>query len=147
MSSNDSFLDRYTNTGTGLSDTDIRTLRAMTHRFNLHTKEFHKYWDETKEMLKRVFQTKNTVIGITGSIRIAFDAIISNAIEPADKVLTLTNGYWGDYVPRVVESYRGKPIIYKENPRLPVDPDKVKQLLEEHNDLKAVAVMHVETDT
>lgn len=147
MSSTDSFLDRYVNTGTGLSDTNIRTLRAMTHRFNLHTKEFHRYWDETKEMLKRVFQTKNTVIGITGSIRIAFDAIIGNAIEPGDKVLTLTNGYWGDYVPRVVESYRGAPIVYREDPRLPVNPDKVKELLEQHSDIKAVAVMHVETDT
>ena len=98
-------------------------------------------------MLKRVFQTKNTVIGMTGSIRIAFDAIISNAIEPGDSVLTLTNGYWGDYVPRVVESYRGKPIVYKEDPRVPIDPGKVSELLEQHTDVKAVAVMHVETDT
>lgn len=143
----DYFLDRYVNTGTGISDTDVKTLRAMMRRFNLHTKEFHQYWDETKSMLKRVFQTKNDVIGITGSIRVAFDAIIGNLIEPGDRVLTLTNGYWGDYVPRVVKSYRGEPVVYKEDPRCPVNLDKAKELVDKHKDAKAVAVMHVETDT
>jgi len=143
----DYFLDRYVNTGTGISDTDVKTLRAMMRRFNLHTKEFHQYWDETKGMLKKVFQTKNDVVGVTGSIRVAFDVIMSNLVEPGDKVLTLTNGYWGDYVPRVVKSYKGEPIVYNENPRLPVSLDKVKELIDKHRDLKAVAVMHVETDT
>jgi aspartate aminotransferase-like enzyme len=143
----DLFLDRYVNTGTGISDTDIKTLRAMTRRFNLHTKEFYEYWDQTKRMLKQVFQTRNSVIGVTGSIRMAFDVVISNLIEPGEKVLTLTNGYWGDYVPRVVESYRGKPIIYRENPRLPINLDKVEEILERNSDIKAVSVIHVETDT
>ncbi|MGQ9543535.1 MAG: pyridoxal-phosphate-dependent aminotransferase family protein [Candidatus Bathyarchaeia archaeon] len=147
MALKDSFFDRYANTGTGLSDTDVRTLRAMTHRFNLHTKEFHQYWKETKEMLKRVFQTKNDLVGVTGSIRVAFDVIISNVIEPGDRVLTLTNGYWGEYFPRVVKSYRGEPIIYTEDPRLPIDPDKVEDVLRKHDDVKAVTIVHVETDT
>ncbi|MEM2943075.1 MAG: aminotransferase class V-fold PLP-dependent enzyme [Candidatus Bathyarchaeia archaeon] len=147
MSSNGSFLDRYANTGTGLSDTDIRTLRAMTRRFNLHTREFHDYWNETKEMLQRVFQTGNSVVGVTGSIRVAFDVIISNTIEPGDKVLSLTNGYWGDYFPRVVKSYSGEPIVYSEDPRLPIDPEKVRDVLSKNSDVKAVTVMHVETDT
>ncbi len=147
MSINDSYFDKYANTGTGISDTDIKTLRAMTRRINLHTKEFHKYWNETKEMLKEVFQTKNTMIGITGSIRVAFDPIISNVIEPGEKFLALTNGYWGNYVPRVVKSFRGEPIVYKEDPRLPVNPDKVEEYLKKHSDVKAVAIMHVETDT
>jgi len=147
MSMNDHFLDRYTNTGTGISDTDVNTLRSMTRRFNLHTKEFHQYWGETQELLQRVFQTRNRPVGVTGSIRIGFDVVMSNLVEPGDKVLTLTNGYWGDHFPRVVKSYRGEPIAYKQDPRLPIDPEKVKALLEEHSDIKAVAVVHVETDT
>ncbi|MCW4033388.1 MAG: aminotransferase class V-fold PLP-dependent enzyme [Candidatus Bathyarchaeota archaeon] len=147
MSTDDVFFDRYANTSTGISDTDIRTLRAMTRRFNLHTKEFHQYWNETKELLKRVFQTKNTMIGITGSIRIGFDAILSNVIEPGDKVVALTNGYWGDYIPRVIKSFRGEPVIYQEDPRIPLDLTKVQDILRQNNDAKAVAVVHVETDT
>ncbi len=147
MPVNDTYFDRYVNTGTGISDADIKTLRAMIRRINLHTKEFHQYWDETKEMLKKIFQTKNTIIGITGSIRLAFDAIISNVIEPGDKLLALTNGYWGDYAPKVVKSFRGEPIVYQEDPRVPVNLDKVEEILRQHCDVKAVAVMHVETDT
>ncbi len=60
MSVNDTYFDKYANTGTGISDTDIKTLRSMIRRNNLHTKEFHQYWEETKEMLKKIIQTKNT---------------------------------------------------------------------------------------
>ena len=147
MPINDSYFDKYENTGTGISDTDIKTLRAMTRRINLHTKEFHQFWDETKKMLKEVFQTKNTLVGLTGSIRVAFDSIISNAIEPGDKLLAISNGYWGNYVPKVVKSFRGEPIVYQEDPRLPVNLQKVEEVLRQNSDVKAVAVMHVETDT
>lgn len=147
MPTDDVIFDRYANTSTGISDTDIRTLRAMTRRFNLHTKEFHKYWNETKELLKKVFQTKNTMIGITGSIRIGFDAILSNVIEPGDKVVALTNGYWGNYIPKVIKSFRGEPVIYQEDPKIPLDLTKVQDIIRQNNDAKAVAVVHVETDT
>ena len=143
----DNFLDRYVNALPGVSDTDTKTIRSMIGRFNLHTKEFHQYFDETKEMLKQVFQTKNPVVCLTGSMRLAFDAIVSNAIEPGEKVLVLSNGYWGNYYPKVIESYKGKPIVYEENHLLPINLDKVKEFLERNNDLKAVAVVHVETDT
>jgi aspartate aminotransferase-like enzyme len=143
----DDIFDRYANTSTGISDTDIRTLRAMTRRFNLHTKEFHQYWDETKELLKRVFQTKNTMIGITGSIRIGFDAILSNVIELGDEVVALTNGYWGNYIPKVIKSFGGEPVIYEGDPRIPLDLNKVQDIIKENNDAKAVVAVHVETDT
>ena len=147
MPADDVLFDRLANTSTGISDTDIKTLRAMTRRFNLHTKEFNQYWNETKELLKRVFQTNNTIIGITGSIRIGFDAILSNVIEPGDKVVALTNGYWGNYIPKVIKSFRGEPVIYQEDARIPLDLTKVQDILRQNNDVKAVAVVHVETDT
>jgi aspartate aminotransferase-like enzyme len=139
--------DRYENTSTGISDSDVKTIRSMIGRFNLHTKEFHQYYDETKEMLKKIFQTKNQIIGLTGSIRIGFDAIFNNILEPADKVLILTNGYWGNHIPKVVNSYRGKSIVYEENHKLPINVEKVRGILRKNNDVKAVAVVHVETDT
>ena len=139
--------DRYTNTSTGVSDSDVKTIRSMISRFNLHTKEFHQYYDETKEMLKTIFQTKNQIIGLTGSIRLGFDAIFSNIIEPSDKVLVLTNGYWGNHIPKVVNSYRGESIVYEENHKLPINIKKVRDILRKNTDVKAVAVVHVETDT
>ena len=57
--SRQNLFDRYANTSTGVSDSDVKTIRSMIGRFNLHTKEFHQYSDETKEMLKKIFQTKN----------------------------------------------------------------------------------------
>jgi aspartate aminotransferase-like enzyme len=145
--SRQNLFDRYANTSTGVSDSDVKTIRSMIGRFNLHTKEFHQYYDETKEMLKKIFQTENQIISLTGSIRIGFDAIFSNILEPADKVLVLTNGYWGNHIPKVVNSYRGESIVYEENPKFPINVEKVKDILRKNNDVKAVAVVHVETDT
>lgn len=141
------FFDTYRSPATGISDLTFRAARYMLRPFTVHSKEFHEYWDETKEMLKKLFQTHNELIGIVGSIRVGFDAIISNIIEPKDKVLVLTNGYWGSYTSRVVESYRGIPIILKEAPTRALNPKKVEDEIKKHKDLKAVTVMHVETDT
>jgi len=141
------FFDEYRNSGTGISDLDFRTARHMLRPFALHNKEFHKYWDETKEMLKKLFQTDNDLIGMTGSIRLGFDAIISNIVEPGDRVLVLSNGYWGKYVVRVVESYNGVALLHEESPTRALDPKKVEEEIRKEGDLKAVTVMHVETDT
>ncbi|MGC8960841.1 MAG: pyridoxal-phosphate-dependent aminotransferase family protein [Candidatus Bathyarchaeia archaeon] len=119
----------------------------MLRPFALHTMEFHRYWDETREMLKKLFQTDNDLVGMTGSIRLGFDAIISNIVEPGDRVLILSNGYWGNYVVRVVESYRGVPLLHEESPTRALDPKKVEETIRKEEDVKAVTVMHVETDT
>lgn len=141
------FFDTYTSPATGISDLNFRAARYMLRPFTLHSKEFHEYWDETKGMLKKLFQTRNELIGIVGSIRVGFDAIISNITEPGDKVLVLTNGYWGSYTSRVVESYGGTPILHEEAPTCALNPKKVENEIEKHKDLKAVTIMHVETDT
>lgn len=141
------FFDTYHSPATGISDLDFRAARYMLRPFTLHTEEFHEYWKETKEMLKKLFQTKNDLIAMTGSIRVAFDAIVGSIVEPEDKVLVLSNGYWGEYVVRVVESYRGRPILLEESPGRAIEPKKVKEALEKHSDTRAVSVMHVETDT
>ncbi len=141
------FLDTYRSPASGISDVDFRTLRAMARPFTLHTEEFHAYWNDTKALLKKLFQTNNDVIGITGSIRVCFDAIISNITEPGEKILVLSNGYWGNYAYRVVEAFDGVPILVEESPSRAIDPKKVEHALDAHRDVKAVSVMHVETDT
>ncbi|MEM3608428.1 MAG: aminotransferase class V-fold PLP-dependent enzyme [Candidatus Bathyarchaeia archaeon] len=141
------FLDEYRNSGTGISDLDFRAARYMLRPFALHGREFHRYWDDTKEMLKKLFQTDNDLVGMTGSIRLGFDAIISNIVEPGDRVLILSNGYWGNYVVRVVESYGGVPLLHEESPTRALDPKKVEEEIRKEGDVKAVTVMHVETDT
>jgi alanine-glyoxylate transaminase/serine-glyoxylate transaminase/serine-pyruvate transaminase len=119
----------------------------MLRPFSFPIDEYHEYWKETKDMLRRLFLTKNDITATVGAIRVAFDVIISNIMEPEDKVLVLTNGYWGNYVERVVKSYNGIPILHRENPTSALDPKKIRDELARHKDLKAVTVMHVETDT
>ena len=141
------FFDSYRAALGGNSDLSFRAARYMLRPFVDNVSEFGPYWEETKNMLKRIFQTENDIVAMCGSIRLAFDAIISNTVEPGDKVLALANGYWGKYVAEVVASYGGIPIVHEEAPSRALNPMKVKEEIEKQKDVKVVTVMHVETDT
>lgn len=141
------FFDTYRSMATGMADLDFRAARYMLRSFSMHSKEFDEYWKETENMLKKLFQTRSDIVGLTGAMRLCFDAIISSIVEPGDKVLALSNGYWGNYASRVTESYEGIPILHQQLPTRALDPRKVTEEIEKHQNLKAVTVVHVETDT
>lgn len=147
MQVDETFFDTYTSTITGISEFNARTLRYMLRFFNAPTEDCLKYWNETATLLKKLFQTKNDLLWMAGTIRVAFDGIFSSIIEPKEKVLVLVNGYWGGYVAEVVKAFNGIPIIIQEKAGLPIKPEKVTSALRKNRDVKAVSVMHVETDT
>lgn len=146
MTVNESVFDNYVSLSPGLSDCDLRTLRYMLKRSNLMTDAFYDYWNETVLMLKKLFQTNNDLIGMTGTIRVAFDGILGSIIEPGDKILVLSNGYWGSYAAEVTKSFKGIPIVVEEKSGCAIKPEKVEEALGTE-DIKAVSIMHVETDT
>lgn len=139
--------DRYLNYAPGMADISPRTLRYMAKPYNFPGPDFFEYYNETAELLKTLFQTRNNAIMMVGPIRVGMDASICSVVEPEDKVLVLTNGYWGDYPVEIVKAYEGRPIVLEEKAELPLSPEKVSEKLEDTKDVKAVVIMHVETDT
>lgn len=141
------FCDFTFNHATGLNDLSPRTMRSILVPFSgTASAEYFQYWKETEELLRRLFQTKGDVMPVTGSIRVAFDSIISSVMEPGEEILVLTNGEWGDYSVDIIRTYGGKPIVAEQNPELPIDSDLVSEKLDQFPDVKAVMAIHVETD-
>ena len=83
--------------GPGPSGVHPRVLRAMSTPLVGHLDPyFIEIMEETKELLRYAFRTKNEyTIPISGTGSAAMEAAFSNLIEPGDKVLVPTNGYFG----------------------------------------------------
>ncbi len=143
-----SFLDRVLNYAPGAADLSPRTMRDILRPYvNPWNRPFLKYYDETVELLKRLFQTRNSTIVMIGSIRTGLDACVAGLVEPGDKVLVLSNGFWSNYPVELVSTYAGIPIVLEEEWGLPIDLEKVREKLEEDPDIKVVIATHVETST
>jgi aspartate aminotransferase-like enzyme len=105
------------------------------------------YYRETADMIKTLFNTKNVIVPMVGTIRVAFDGIYGSILEPGDRVLLLSQGYWGGkFQEEVVRSFGGTPIIIEEQPGHAMRPEKVEEALKKEKDIKVVSVVHVETD-
>lgn len=62
--------------------------------------------DEIKEGIKYVFQTKNKLtLAISASAHSGMEAVMSNLLEPHDKVLIAVNGLWGSRAANMAERY------------------------------------------
>jgi aspartate aminotransferase-like enzyme len=110
--------DDYMNYCSGSSDFDLGTIRAMAKPYNLT-------W---------------------GNEFATFYALCS-LIEPGDKVLVPTNGgYWHDFAVDIVRTYDGVPVLVEGEQRRPIAPEVVAGALDEHDDIKLVMMIHVDTD-
>ncbi len=111
------------------------------------TKDYGELLEDTVEKMKNVFMTENDVYLITGSGTSAMDMAISNTVDKGDKVLTITNGNFGERFYNICNVY-GADIIRLENEWGDnAKPEQVKEILEENPDIKVVTVVHNETST
>src|SRR4030067_396834 len=71
-------------------------LKAMAWQMVNHRgPEFHEMITEVTENLKKVFQTKNDVLLLTGSGTGGLEAAVVNMLSPGDKVLSVSIGVFG----------------------------------------------------
>ncbi|MBF8262139.1 MAG: alanine--glyoxylate aminotransferase, partial [candidate division NC10 bacterium] len=84
--------------GPGPSNVHPRVYRAMTTPVLGHMDpKFLEVMDEMMELLRFVFQTRNTItLAIPGTGSAGMEAALVNLIEPGDGVLVGVNGYFGE---------------------------------------------------
>jgi len=116
-------------------------LPVLHHR----THEFGDIFRSVSEGLKYVFQTKNDVMIITGSGTSAMEAAVQNLLSPGDKAIVASCGSFGSRWVKIIEAFGGQPIVYKEEWGKAPDPQKVRELLKQNPEAKAVFFQHTET--
>lgn len=125
-----------------------RVLKAMSESIvNHRSAVFGEILTETNEMMSEVFQTQNQSYLITGSGTAAMEAALGNVIGKGDKVLNIVGGKFGERFMQITETHGGVPVELQVEWGNAANPDDIRYILEEEEEIKAVTMVHNETST
>ncbi len=109
--------------------------------------EFHQMLTDATADLKKVFQTKNDVLLLTGSGTGGLEAAAVNTLSPGDKVLSVSIGVFGDRWANICREFGADVVSLKVEWGQAADPDAIKKAINDNPGVKAVLVTHNETST
>ena len=130
----------------GPSEPYPEILEKLQHQILPH---YGSEWEEAFEMvcedLKKIFQTKGEIILYPGSGEAATHMVVANIVKSRDKVITLTNGCFGECINMAVQAFGGNPIPVRESFGKAIDSEIARKVAIKEKDAKAIFVVHVET--
>jgi alanine-glyoxylate transaminase/serine-glyoxylate transaminase/serine-pyruvate transaminase len=134
--------------GAGPSNINPRVIKALTSPIVGHLDPyFLEIMDETVEMLRQIFRTKNVItFPISGSGSAGMESAISNITERGEEVITCINGFFGDRAKEMVSRCGGKPITVKAEWGDIINNEDVEKALSE-SDANIITIVHAETST
>lgn len=109
--------------------------------------EFAQIIARVTEKLQKLFLTKEDVLILTGSGTGSMEAAIVNTLSPGDRVLSASNGVFGDRFAQMAETFGAQVTRLKFPFGSAVDPQAVDKALKDDPSIKAVLVTHNETST
>jgi len=110
--------------------------------------EFIRLMDETKDLLRFVFQTKNThTLPISGTGSAGMETCLVNLLEPGDEVVVGVNGVFGGRMVDIVERCGARPVVMETQWGNIFTPDQVQEALKRCRRPKLLALVHAETST
>ena len=135
--------------GPGPSDVHPRVLKAMSTPLVGHLDpDFLEIMNETRAMLKEVFQTKNEMtIALSGTGSAGMEACLVNLLEPKDEAIICVNGLFAERMVDIVKRCDAKPIIVEGEWGDIIEPEKVRESLKNNPKVKLLAIVHAETST
>ena len=134
--------------GPGPSEVAPEVLAAMSWPLLGHLDPaFLGIMDETAAGLREVFQTRNALtIALPGTGTSGMEAAMANLIEPGDRVVVGSCGYFGSRLAEVARR-NGAGVIVVEGPwGRALDPEAIEKAIAGRR-TKAVGVVHAETST
>jgi aspartate aminotransferase-like enzyme len=111
------------------------------------TPQFNKVFEQSREGLKKLFGTKNDVLMLASSGTGAMEASVANLFSPADKVLVINGGKFGERWLNIANAFALHPIELKVEWGKAVEIEAVEKQLKAHPDLKGVMIQASETST
>jgi alanine-glyoxylate transaminase / serine-glyoxylate transaminase / serine-pyruvate transaminase len=134
--------------GPGPSDAHPRVLTAMTTPLLGHLDpQFLQYMSETQEMLRQVFRTSNRMtIPISATGTAGMETCMVNLVEPGDKVVVATMGYFGNRMVEIAERCRAELTTLKQTWGQVFDLNQLRDTLKSVRP-KVLGIVHAETST
>lgn len=135
--------------GPGPSDVSARVLGALASPTIGHLDpEYLRIMDETRQMLRKVFQTNNEMtMAISGTGSAGMEACVCNIIEPGDSMIVCVNGVFGGRMKDVAQRYGANVHSIEVDWGRGIRPEQVAEALKSLPACKAVGIVHAETST
>lgn len=134
--------------GPGPSDVHPRVLTAMATPLVGHLDpQFLQIMNETQEMLRQAFQTKNQLtFPVSGTGSAGMETCVVNLIEPGDRMVVCVNGVFGQRMVDVAQR-AGAQVTPLERPWGEVfDLNQIREVLQKVRP-KVLGIVHAETST
>lgn len=135
--------------GPGPSDVHPRVLQALSTPLLGHLDPaFLQIMNETMELLREVFQTKNKLtIPMSGTGSSGMETLFVNLIEEGDTVIIGVNGLFGMRMADVASRCGANVVELKAPWGEIIQPEQIEEALKQHPQAKLVALVHAETST
>lgn len=135
--------------GPGPSTVPSRVLRALSAPTLGHLDpQYIAIMDETCEMMREVFQTKNKLtfpVSATGMA--GMEAIATNLIEPGDEAIVCVNGVFGIRMKDVIERCGATVHAIEAAWGEVISDEAVAEAVQRHPKAKLLTIVHAETST
>lgn len=135
--------------GPGPSGVAPRVLEAMAKPTLGHLDpEYLAMMDDLREMLRRVFRTRNPLtLAVSGTGSAGMEACVANLIEPGDAMLVCVAGVFGARMRDVAERCGAEVQVIEVPWGHTIRPEQVAEALAAHAETKVVGIVHAETST
>jgi len=109
-------------------------------------KEWLRVYQETRGLLRQVFQTEQEVLLIPGSGSAGLEAAIGSLVGDGGKALVLSNGFFGERLVAIARAYTPNVRVLSGDLDRPISPERLEEALR-GGSVKMVAAVHCETST
>jgi aspartate aminotransferase-like enzyme len=111
------------------------------------TPVFQAVFEEVKNDLKWLFQTKQDVLILTATGTGAMEASISNVFKKGDKVITVNCGKFGERWTEIAKAYGLKPVEIKRPSGDSIEPKDLEEVVRANPDARGIFFQASETST
>ena len=135
--------------GPGPSDASPRVLQAMmAPMIGYLDPDFLLIMDEISELLKRVFQTEDSLtIALSGTGSAGMEAGLSSLLEPDDTVVICVCGFFGERMADMAGRIGAKVVALRSEWGRPFPTEMLDAELRKQPNVKLVTAIHAETST
>ncbi len=111
------------------------------------TPEFEEIFQNVAQNLKKVFQTEQPVLTLCSTGSGAMEAAIVNTLSPKEQVIVIESGKFGQRWSQICQAYGVEVIPYAVSWGESAEIEKIKSLLKENPQCRAVITQACETST
>ncbi len=109
--------------------------------------DWTRYYNETLDLLREVFQTTGDIFPIPGSGSAALEAGLRMLLGPDRHLLILSNGFFGDRLAAIAQSLGGRVTVERFPVERPIGTAQLTAALARAENATSVAVVHSESSS